>query len=300
MFLKKAIEGKNDWWRFILLFLSSFLVLLVFNFVTLSLAEIIYPSWDPADMLNSASSHIDLNVLLLVNIFPFFACFFFFTWFFQVLHDKPWIRLFDVGNHLNWKIFIRFLILFLLVFVFLEAISSFLKPDNYLYQYAGGKFWLLVLVALIFFPFQAGLEELIFRSYLLQGFGLWFNNKWIAIVISSLLFAGMHMANPEVLQYGYLNPFLYYFLTGVFLCVLVIMEDNIYLAWAFHTANNIVAAVLFTYQGAAVQTYALFETVELDLSNMLLQALISFGLLLLILKKIRKWPSWRILFERIR
>ncbi len=292
MFLKKALEGKNEWWRYVLLFFATFSVLLGVNFITLTIAEKMYPEWNPMDMLNSDSNFINLNVLLLVNILPFVVCFFFLLFGFQKLHLKPWMNLFDTVRELNWIRFFKFLGIFILVFIVLETISFFIEPENYSYQYAGGDFWILVLVALVFFPFQAGLEELIFRSYLLQGLALLFNNRLLAIVISSLLFAGMHMANPEVLQYGYLNPFLYYFLTGIFLCVLVVMEGNIYMAWAFHTANNMVAAVLVSYKGAAVQTYALFGIVELDLSNMLIQAVISYSILLFIIGKIRKWSSW--------
>ena len=75
--------------------------------------------------------------------------------------------------------------------------------------------------------------------------------------ITSICFALMHAFNPEVQKLG--NTLLiYYFLTGIFLGIITLMDDGLELAIGYHTANNFFTAILISNDWQAFQTDAVF------------------------------------------
>ena len=76
-------------------------------------------------------------------------------------------------------------------------------------------FFTLCVVAVLFLQLQTSFEELIFRGYYMQGLALWIKNKWAPLLIMSLVFGLLHMANPEVDKIGY-SILILYVGTGLF------------------------------------------------------------------------------------
>jgi membrane protease YdiL (CAAX protease family) len=69
-------------------------------------------------------------------------------------------------------------------------------------------------VLMIFIAFTAGFtEEMIFRAYMLTRLSLLFSNKYVPIIISSLLFAGLHYKYHSPREYIF--PFLIGIITSV-------------------------------------------------------------------------------------
>ena len=65
--------------------------------------------------------------------------------------------------------------------------------------------------------FNASVEELMFRGYLMQGFGLAFKNGIAPLIITSVLFGLMHASNPEAKVHGLAIMMPYYMFFGAFL-----------------------------------------------------------------------------------
>lgn len=299
MFFIKAFEGKNEWWRYLLGFLGIFLILAIVVQVSMFILLSMYPSLDDLDPDSWQNVNMNLNVKLLFDLSSFVLGFFLFFVLFQGLHHRSYQSLIDPFPPLKIKPFYMMLGLLLGALLLLEGAVAYIDPSNYHFNYQGVDFWFLLMISLLLIPLQAGLEELIFRSYLFQALVMRMGNLWLPMIITSIIFALMHGFNPEIAQYGYLNPLVYYFLTGIFLSIIVVMEDNLYLAWAFHSANNILAACFFGYEGSALETYSLYKMIELDMQYLVLQALVQFTILLFLFKWIRKWGSFSILWKPI-
>ncbi len=122
------------------------------------------------------------------------------------------------------------------------------------------KFIILLVVAVIFVPIQTATEELIFRGYLMQGFGLAFKNTIAPLIITSVLFGLMHGTNPEAKAHGLLLMLPYYIFFGMFLGMLTLLDEGLELAMGIHCANNLVSSLLITSKNSVLQTDAIFFT----------------------------------------
>ena len=119
-------------------------------------------------------------------------------------------------------------------------------------------------------------------------------NKLMPLLITSIIFGGMHIANPEVSKLGYIIM-VYYIGTGLFLGIITLMDDGMELALGFHAANNLVSALLISSDWSALQTHSLYKDVS-DPSaglDVLLPIFIIFPLILLIFSKKYKWTDWK-------
>lgn len=79
----------------------------------------------------------------------------------------------------------------------------------------------------------AFVEELLFRGYLLNNL-LQSMNKWIALTISSVLFASFHQINPDITLFAVLNIVL----AGVLLGLNYIFTKNLWFGIFFHFTWN--------------------------------------------------------------
>jgi membrane protease YdiL (CAAX protease family) len=143
-------------------------------------------------------------------------------------------------------------------------------------------------------PIQTSTEEYVFRGYLMQGFALLAKNKWFPLVMTSVIFGTLHIANPEVSKMGYII-LIYYIGTGFFLGIITLMDEGMELALGFHAANNLVTALLVTSDWSAFQTESIFK----DNSSpsvgfeILTPICIIFPILLFIFSKKYNWTNWK-------
>lgn len=93
---------------------------------------------------------------------------------------------------------------------------------------------ILALIVLLTTPFQAAGEEYVFRGYLMQALGSLFNNKWVALMVTSTLFATAH---------GVQNFPLFFdrFMFGLIAGWLVIRTGGLEVGIAMHILNNFLA-----------------------------------------------------------
>ena len=105
----------------------------------------------------------------------------------------------------------------------------------------------LGLVVLLTTPFQSIGEEYVFRGYLLQATGSLVRNRWVAIVLTALLFASAH------LQF---DPPLFFdrFMFGLVAAWLVIRTGGLEAGIALHVFNNYLAFGLALLFGDIDQT----------------------------------------------
>lgn len=137
------------------------------------------------------------------------------------------------------------------------AIEYGLRPAAFTHDFQVQHWLLFVPVALILTPLQTSAEEIFFRGYLLQALGLLIRQPVVLAIVTSLPFAMVHLANPEMGRDA-LWMGLSYFLLAIFLTVITLADGRLELALGVHAANNLFVVLLVNTPDSALPTPALF------------------------------------------
>lgn len=105
----------------------------------------------------------------------------------------------------------------------------------------------------LLFILVAILEEVLFRGYILKNLMLSFN-KYIALIISSIVFAIAHGANPNISLFSLTGLFL----AGIALGVSYIYTKNLWYPIAFHFSWNLFQS-LFGFNVSGQDIYSIIE-----------------------------------------
>ena len=174
----------------------------------------------------------------------------------KFVHKRTVLSIFSGRKNFDWKrVLFSFSLLFsvLSLFLFIQYLSS----DSLIFQFDLQKFIPLFFIAIFLLPIQTSCEELLFRSYILQGIKMRTKKNSIAVLISGIMFGAIHIGNPEIAKIGY-HIIVYYMLVGVFLALISLFDNGIELALGYHAANNVFAALMITNNWQAFQTDAVF------------------------------------------
>lgn len=194
----------------------------------------------------------------------------------------------------DWKrIFFSFS-LWSFITIGMTLLAYYSTPEDFIWNFNPQKFAIFFLIAIILIPLQTSFEEYLFRGNFLQGLALVTKSRLVPLLITSILFGLMHIANPEVGKIG-LIIMVYYIGTGLFLGILTIMDEGLELALGFHAANNLVGALLVTADWTAFQTHSILKDVSEPSAGfeIIFPVLIVFPLLLLLFSKVYKWKNWK-------
>jgi hypothetical protein len=109
----------------------------------------------------------------------------------------------------------------------------------------------LGLMALIAFS-----EELVFRGYILDNLMESFSNKWVALIISSVLFAAFHFTGPGIHTLAFLNLFL----AGLLLGVNFLYTRNLWFSFFFHLSWNFFQGPILGFRVSGLVFPSLLQT----------------------------------------
>jgi membrane protease YdiL (CAAX protease family) len=232
--------------------------------------------------------------LLLPFVFIFAALYVGITRF----HKRNFLSVLTSAPHFRWK---RFFTAFSLWWVVMLAfvLFEFFMGNELKLNLDINKFIPLVIISFLLIPIQTTAEEVLFRGYLAQALYRKIGSYLHVIITTSAFFALMHAFNPEVATLGY-GILSYYFLTGVFLAVMTIMDDGMELSMGYHAANNVFTAIMITNNWQAFQTDAVFldtSTPTFGLDSIVTLALIQPAMLFLF-SRLYKWTNWRKLISK--
>ena len=232
--------------------------------------------------------------LLLPFVFIFAALYVGITRF----HKRNFLSVLTSAPHFRWK---RFFTAFSLWWVVMLAfvLFEFFMGNELKLNLDIKKLIPLVIISFLLIPIQTTAEEVLFRGYLAQALYRKIGSYLHVIITTSAFFALMHAFNPEVAALGY-GILSYYFLTGVFLAVMTIMDDGMELSMGYHAANNVFTAIMITNNWQAFQTDAVFldtSTPTFGLDSIVTLVLIQPAMLLLF-SRLYKWTNWRKLISK--
>ena len=130
----------------------------------------------------------------------------------------------------------------------------------------------------------------------MQGIGVVAKNKWVPLIVTSVIFGLLHIANPEVDKLGNIIM-IYYIGTGLFLGIMTLMDDGLELALGFHAANNLFTALLVTADWTAFQTHSILKDTSdpsgAEFLDIFLPVFVIFPIILFILSKVYGWKNWK-------
>lgn len=215
----------------------------------------------------------------------------------KFVHKRTVLSIFSGRKNFDWKrVLFSFSLLFSVLSLFLFI--QFLSSDSLIFQFNLQKFIPLFFIAIFLLPIQTSCEELLFRSYILQGIKMRTKKNSVAVLISGLMFGAIHIGNPEIAKIGY-HIIVYYMLVGVFLALISLFDNGIELALGYHAANNVFAALMITNNWQAFQTDAVF----MDISDPGMGLDTIFGILFIlplvffIFYKKYKWHSLKEMWQ---
>ena len=292
-YIQQANKGKNEPWMFLLTFL------LTAGLFIYSLVIFLFFS-DGIDLAKQQQMLFELvpskNFWLAFNLLPFAFLLGLLFLLVKKLHQRSILSLTTSRKKVDWsRVFFSFSLIVLITLVSF-GISYYNDPSEVVLQLDPVKFGILVVISLLLFPFQIGLEEYLFRGYMMQHLGVLLKNRWMPLFITSILFGVFHSANPEVGEMGYMIM-IFYIGTGLLLGIMTLMDDGLELALGFHLGNNLLAATLVTSDWSALQTDAAFKFTATQagtstLIDVILPVLVLYPIILLILSKKYNWNNW--------
>lgn len=296
MFLEQGIKPQNKFWLYligsVLIIIASFIGQIPFS------VAVLYKSFTdhtPFPEDNAAVMKIfepNLTLFLVMISFAFALTGIYFV--VKHLHHQTMLSVTTSRPKVDWKriFFSFFLWSFFSVVSF--SVVYFRSPENFVWNFKLVPFLILVLLGVILIPIQTSTEEYVFRGYLMQGFANLAKNRWFPLLMTSLIFGGMHVFNPEVAKMGYIIM-VYYIGTGLFLGVITLMDEGMELALGFHAANNLVGALLVTSDWSVFQTYSIFKDMSEPSAGLdvILPIVVIYPILLFIFSKKYNWSNWK-------
>lgn len=206
----------------------------------------------------------------------------------RIIHRDRSLKVVTDRPAFGWRrAMLSFFVWMLVLLAFL--LIEFLQGKNNIRWNYNGSFWILLIFSLIFVTLQTAFEEVFFRGYLLR-YVFPSKNKWIPILMTSLLFGLMHLSNPEVGLLGEI-VLVYYVGTGIFLALMAVLDRGLELSLGFHAANNLFATLILTNNWQVFQTDAIFKDYSPPAisSEAWINLLLLFPVLIFVYGKIFKW-----------
>lgn len=292
-YIQQVYKGKNETWMFLItviitagLFIANLIYFLFFS--------------EGIDVMEEQRKLMELipskNFWLAVNLLPFAILLGLLFLLVKFLHQRSILSLTTSRSKVDWKrVFFSFsLIVIITISTF--ALSYYSDPSQVVWQFDPVKFSILLIISLLLFPLQIGLEEYLFRGYIMQHLGVFVKNRWFPLILTSVLFGVFHGANPEVAEMGWIIM-IFYIGTGLLLGIMTLMDEGLELALGFHFGNNLMAAILVTSSWSALQTDALFmytaEEATSEVLEIIVPVLVVYPVILLIMAKKYKWKNWK-------
>ncbi len=297
MYIQQAFKSLHEWWRylvgFIVIFIASQLGTIPF------FIAVFYKIYSDGGDLSSIQDQnvlmtvLDSNLTLFLMLLSFAVGLVAIYFVVRFLHNQPFRELTTSRKKIDWGRFAFGFALIAITTSVLTGLDYYNNPEGYIVQFDLVPFIILALIAIILIPLQTSFEEYLFRGYLMQGIGVLSKNRWLPLIMTSVIFGVLHMANPEVDKLGPIIM-VYYIGTGFFLGIITLMDEGMELALGFHAGNNLIAALLVTADWTVFKTNSILKDISEPSAgiDILAPVLVIYPIFLLIMAFRYKWTNW--------
>ncbi|MFI2742342.1 lysostaphin resistance A-like protein [Zhouia sp. PK063] len=298
-YIKQAFKYQHEFWKYFIGFCFSFLGSQIIGAIFFFIAMAVKMVTDGTNAINlsdesSLMNIFDSNIMLPVFLIPFAIGILMLAGWMKWQHKQPIKYLFNAFGKLDYKKILFSFLLWGSITVIFTLVDYFMNPNDYVLNFHIVPFIILFIISIILIPLQTSFEELLFRGYLMQGIGVATKNRWVPLVVTSVVFGLMHSFNPEVAKTG---PIIMvsYIGTGFLLGIMTLMDDGLELALGYHAANNLIIALLVTSDWSVFQTHSILKDVSDPKvgAEIFLPVFVVYPILLLIYGKVYKWTNWK-------
>ena len=296
-YIQQGYKGNTKWFYWVFTILLVFFGWQVIGVLPL-MALAIMNSANMAEFTKAAEDNfmtlgIDNNLFLFFMILTFAFGLISLIIGVKYIHKRTFTSLVTSRESIDWKRFWFGFITWGVIASVTIIIGIYLTPENYVWNFKPIPFFTLLAVSFLFLPFQTSFEELLFRGYFMQALGILAKNRWLPLILTSVVFGLLHGANPEVEKLGYISM-VFYIGTGLFYGITTLMDEGTELSLGLHAINNIVAAFFVTTNWTVFQTDALYvDTSEPSVGwEMFFPVLVLYPLMLFMFSKKYGWENW--------
>jgi membrane protease YdiL (CAAX protease family) len=305
--LESSFSGKNSFWIYILMFA---IILIVSNtigsfpsIITIAIKSVSNPEILSRLLANPNDFSVlglEPNIGLIMMLSPSIAGLAAFILLVKPLNHRTLKITINGTGKIRWNRFFISAFIWLILAALYFFMNLKLDPANFTLNNKTTSLIVLSVISLLFIPFQAAFEEVLFRGYLMQGFAAMLRNRWFPLVMTSILFGLIHSFNPEVREYGFFTMMPQYILFGLIFGVITILDDGIEAAMGAHAANNVFICIMVTNESSALQAPALFEQHNIYPWAEFTGIIFTGITFLLILKIIFRWNDFSLLFGEVK
>jgi len=226
---------KQGWLRVLIFIIPYLMMTVLFSTLVMLVAHIIDPSVKTDADSTSALMAGHLWIVALVNTLAAVTT----TWLFRKYIDKKSFESLGFGwqgyeNH-AWTGFFSGVSM-LGIGTLLLVVTGYLKFRGFDINLE------TIVINIAVMAFVALSEELVVRGYLLNNL-MQSMNKWVALVLSAVVFASMHLSNPDI---GIL-PFIEIFIGGIMLGINYIYTRNLWFGIFLHFSWNFLQGPVLGY-----------------------------------------------------
>lgn len=296
MFIEQSISPPNKFWKYIV---GCLVVLIAMTIGQMPLLLAVFAQsmgegngipLDEETIMKTLDSNLTLFLLLVASAAAIGGLYLVVRY----LHKQRFHDIITSRKKIDWK---RVLFSFVLWSVFSAvsaAVSYFASPEDFVWNFKPIPFLILLVISVLMVPIQTSSEELVFRGYLMQGFGGLVRHRWFPLIMTSVIFGLLHIANPEVKKMGMIIM-VYYIGTGFMLGIMTLMDEGMELSLGFHAANNLIGALLVTSDWSVFQTNALLKDISEPSAgiDIILPVVIVYPVLLFIFSRKYNWNDWK-------
>jgi membrane protease YdiL (CAAX protease family) len=242
-FLDNAVNGKNNWASYLLTIgitviggILASIALIVLFILVYFLSMKTTPANIQFNILNNA-----MIILILVGIsyglitLLFYLCI-------KFIHKKQFISLINIGRNINMNRIFKGAGLWGVIMTLFTLASIIYNKGSLSFHFDPVPFLYLLIISLLVFPLQASFEEIFFRGYLMQGFGLLSKRPVVPLILTTLIFGLIHFYNGSNLEMS-ITIVLSALILGLMLGIIVLGENGLETAMGAHIANNMFVAL---------------------------------------------------------
>ena len=160
----------------------------------------------------------------------------------RFIHKKQFISLINIGKNLKWTRIFKGAGLWAGIMTMFTLISIIFNKGSLSFNFNPVPFIYLLIISLLVFPIQASFEEIFFRGYLMQGFGLLSKKPVVPLIITTLIFGLIHFYNGTNFIMS-ITIVLSALILGLMLGIIVLGENGLETAMGAHIANNMFVAL---------------------------------------------------------
>lgn len=294
MYIEQAFRYRHEIWRYIV---GTLIVIagVLLGQIPFAVAIFLSQGMEVATMEESELMQVlEPNVSLFFLLLTFAVGLLVLLAVVKLLHGQSIKALTTSRKKVDWNRFFFGFGLVAIMTIVLTIADYYSNPEDYLVNFTPEPFFILVIIAVVMIPLQTSFEEYLFRGYFMQGLGILAKNRWLPLIITSVIFGGLHFFNPEVTKLGNIIM-IYYIGTGFMLGIITLMDEGLELALGFHAANNLVAALLVTADWTAFQTHSILKDISEPSAgwDVLIPILVFYPVILFIMAKKYGWTNWK-------